>query len=415
MERIIKIIRDIAVESIEQLNFIVVEDNEFQRTVAMKIIEAMGSGHVLGAEDGQDALEKLVATPNPIDIVISDLDMPGMDGVEFMRHLAEQKLCTAVVVASGMDAALIHTVEDLVREHGLFVIGHIKKPVTREKVQGMLDTYFAKQRQRNPDIHAHEITLTEIKNALAADQFKTWYQPKIKLTNGMWCSVEALTRWESPQHGLIQPGRFIPVMEENGLIEDLTWQQIHHVIPDLKQWLKQGRKIAASINISPAALDDIMLPEKLTEIISYHKVPPESIILEITESVVIKNITRSLDTIARLKLKGFSLSIDDFGTGYSSLQQLSRIPFSELKIDQTFVRGLVKNQTGRAIVEANIELASKLGLSTVAEGVETLEEWKLLRQMKCDIAQGYFISEAMPASQLDAWHKKWVSKLDRLT
>ena len=399
-------------ESIEQLSFIVVEDNEFQRTVAMKIIEAMGSRYVLGAEDGQDALEKLVAAPNPIDIVISDLDMPGMDGVEFMRHLAEQKLCGAVVVASGMDAALIHTVEDLVREHGLFVIGHIKKPMTGEKVQDMLDIYFAKQNQCNSDIHAHKITLADIENALAEDQLKTWYQPKIKLKDGRWCSVEALARWESPQHGLIQPGRFIPVMEENGLIEDLTWQQIHHVILDLKQWLKQGRKITASVNISPPVLDDILLPEKLTEIISYHKVPPESIMLEITESVVIKNITRSLDTIARLKLKGFALSIDDFGTGYSSLQQLSRIPFSELKIDQTFVRGLVKNETGRAIVEANIELASKLGLSTVAEGVETLEEWKLLRQMKCDVAQGYFISEAIPASQLDAWHKQWVSTQD---
>ena len=395
----------------EQLSFIVVEDNAFQRTVAIKILEAMGSPKVLGAEDGQDALEKLVNCDHLIDIVISDLDMPGMDGVEFMRHLAEQKLCEAVAVASGMDEALIRTVEDLVDQHGLFVLGHIEKPLTKDKVQTMLDEYIAKQRARNPDTFTNEITLNDIKTALDNGQFKAWYQPKVMLEDGLWCAAEVLARWEHPTQGIIPPDRFIPILEQEHLIHELTWQQIHTLVSDLQQWLKHDQNLTISVNLSPAMLDDVTLPEKLTEIVLHHKVPPEHIVLEITESVVIQNITRSLETIARLKLKGFGLSIDDFGTGYSSLQQLSRIPFSELKIDQSFVNDAPQNATRKAIIEANIELAKKLKLKTVAEGIESEDEWRLLQHLGCDMAQGFFVAKAMPKEALESWHKQWISRI----
>jgi len=398
----------------EDLSFIVVEDNAFQRTVAIKILEAMGSTQVLGAENGQDALEQLAACDHPIDITISDLDMPGMDGVEFMRHLAEQKLCGAVAVASGMDAALIRTVEDLVEQHGLFVLGHIEKPLNKDKVQVMLNTFFMKQKARNPDTYVNDISIDDIQQALNDQQFKVWYQPKVQLTNGRWCAVEALARWEHPDQGIIHPQRFIALLESHHLIHELTWQQIHILVADLKAWLNEGRNITMSVNLSPAMLDDVTLPEKIVEIVTHHQVPPENIVLEITESVVIQNIARSLETIARLKLKGFLLSIDDFGTGYSSLQQLSRIPFSELKIDQSFVHDSPENSTRQAIIEANIELAKKLKLKTVAEGIETEKEWCLLKKLGCDLAQGFFVSEAIPKEQLNSWHSHWLTKINQL-
>lgn len=401
-------------QSAKELSFIVVEDNPFQRTIATKILEAMGSTQVLGAEDGHDALKQLVACDQPINIAISDLDMPGMDGVEFMRHLAEQKLCEAVAVASGMDEALIRTVEDLVEQHGLFVLGHIEKPLTKDKVQAVLDDYLMKQRTRNPDTFTNEVTLNDIKNALDHDQFKVWYQPKVSFKDGRWCAAEVLARWDHPTQGIISPDRFIPLLEQEQLIHKLTWQQIHTLVNDLQQWLAKGNNLTVSVNLSPLMLNDVSLPEKLTEIVAHHKVPTENIVLEITESVVIQNLTRSLETIARLKLKGFSLSIDDFGTGYSSLQQLSRIPFSELKIDQSFVSGSPQNATRRAIIEANIELAKKLKLKTVAEGVETESEWKLLQALGCDMAQGFFVAKAMPKDQLEDWHTHWLTKLSQL-
>ena len=401
-------------QDIRELSFIVVEDNEFQRSISIKILEAMGSPLVLGAEDGQDALEKLVACEKPVDIAVSDLDMPGMDGVEFIRHLSCQGLCEAVVIASGMDEALVRTVEELAGEHGLIVLGHIAKPLNKDKINTMLNTYMARKKQRYPDTYSSEITLDDVKAALYEKQFKVWYQPKVEFKNGNWSAVEALARWEHPVMGMVSPDRFIPLLEKENLVHELTWQQMHILIKDIQQWIKRGKKIVVSTNLSSTMLDDVTLPEKLTEIIQYHKVPPANIVLEITESVVIQNMAKSLETIARLKLKGFSLSIDDFGTGYSSLKQLSRIPFSELKIDQSFVKNAPSNNTGKAIIEANIALAKKLDLKTVAEGVETIEEWKLLQEAGCDMAQGYFVAKAMPENDLENWHERWKKQIKQL-
>ncbi len=396
------------------LSFIVVEDNAFQRTMAIKMLEAMGSSFVLGAENGHDAIKKLIDHDQPVDITITDLDMPGMDGVEFMRHLAEKKLCSAVAVASGMDMSLIRTVEELVEQHGLFVLGHIQKPMNQDKIKKLLDVYQSKQRIRNPDTFANEISLDDTINALNNQEFKVWYQPKVNLADGSWHAVEALARWEHPQQGIISPGRFIPLLEQAQRIHELTWQQLHILATDIQTWLKAGENIAVSVNLSPAMLNDKSLPEKLSEIVNHYKVPTKNIVLEITESIIMQNIALSLEIIARLKLRGFLLSIDDFGTGYSSFQQLGRIPFSELKIDQSFVKDAGENDKNRAIIESSINLAKQLNLKTVAEGVETAGEWKLLQSLGCDMGQGFFIAKAMPKKQLPEWYAQWQTKFNQL-
>ncbi|MCY4177600.1 MAG: EAL domain-containing response regulator, partial [Endozoicomonadaceae bacterium] len=396
------------------LSFIVVEDNAFQRTMAIKMLEAMGSSFVLGAENGHDAIKKLIDHDQPVDITITDLDMPGMDGVEFMRHLAEKKLCSAVAVASGMDMSLIRTVEELVEQHGLFVLGHIQKPMNQDKIKKLLDVYQSKQRIRNPDTFANEISLDDAINALNNQEFKVWYQPKVNLADGSWHAVEALARWEHPQQGIISPGRFIPLLEQAQRIHELTWQQLHILATDIQTWLKAGENIAVSVNLSPAMLNDKSLPEKLSEIVNHYKVPTKNIVLEITESIIMQNIALSLEIIARLKLRGFLLSIDDFGTGYSSFQQLGRIPFSELKIDQSFVKDAGENDKNRAIIESSINLAKQLNLKTVAEGVETAGEWKLLQSLGCDMGQGFFIAKAMPKKQLPEWYAQWQTKFNQL-
>ncbi len=392
------------------LTLLVVEDNSFQRAIAVKVLEDLGCDAVLSAEDGDAALRAIVAHPSPIHVVLSDLDMPGMDGVEFLRHIAERQLAETVVIASALDSALIHTVEDMVLEHGLQVLTNVEKPVTREKMRNVIAQYREKQREKNPGSWASTLTLAEIQEGLDKEQFEVWLQPKVRISDGAWVSSEALARWAHPKLGTVMPAQFVPQMEKSGIIDRLTWGQIHKIVEQLRDWQREGRDLSIAVNFSPVLLEDLEMPRKLEEILSHYGVSPCRLTLELTENVVMKNLARSLETLARLRIKGFMLSIDDFGTGFSNLQQLNRIPFSELKIDQTFVRSLHGRASSRAIVESNITLANRLQLKTVAEGIETPEEWFALHGMKCDLAQGFLIGRPMPVEKLASWELDWLSR-----
>ena len=271
------------------------------------MLEDLGCEHVMAAVNGQDALEQIVAYPDKVHIVISDLDMPEMDGVELLRHLAERKLADAMVVASALDAALIHTVEDMAEEHGLQVLTNVKKPVTRDKIRSVIEQYRKEKRVRNPDSFADVFTPEDIQDGLDAGQFQVWYQPKVRLSDGAWVASEALARWVHPDHGVIMPGRFVPVMEKSSLIDQLTWKQVHSIVEDLRDWQLQGRDLSVAVNLSPLLLEDVSMPQKLEEILAHHGVSTCRLTLEITESVLMKNLARSLETLARFKNQGDSV------------------------------------------------------------------------------------------------------------
>ena len=399
----------------DALRIMVVEDHQFQRMVAVKVVNGLGVSSVLEAEDGQEALDKIAASPEAIDITICDLDMPGMDGIEFIRHVAEKKLTSAIIVASAMEPELIRTVEDMAAEHGMNVLGTLEKPVTPEKVDSLFQL-FIKGETNNPEQFGSELILSKdiLEQAITDGQFVPWFQPKVLLSNGQWVSCEALARWQHPEHGLIFPGQFIDKIEEFGLMEQMTDSLIRQAVIQIKKWATDGRMINTSVNISPSMLGNTRLPEHLMQMLSEVGIGPNLLTLEITESAVMENVAHCLSTLARLKMKGFTLSIDDFGTGYSSMQQLNRIPFSELKIDQSFVKDAVEDPTRHAIVEANIELARKLKLKTVAEGLESEPDWQLLKDLQCDVAQGYFVGKPMPADKLSVWEIDWKEKYANL-
>ncbi|CAM3472547.1 EAL domain-containing response regulator [Parendozoicomonas haliclonae] len=389
------------------LTLMVVEDNNFQRAVAAKVLEDLGCDHVLAASDGDDALRQIVGHPDRIHIVLSDLDMPGMDGVEFLRHLAERNLADAVVIASALDSALIHTVEDMAHEHGVQVLTNVEKPVTRDKMRGVIEQYRKERRSRNPAAEPEEFTVEDIRHGLDNDEFTVWYQPKVQIKDGAWISSEALSRWNHPEKGIVMPARYVPLLEEHGLIDLLTWKQVHQIIEDLRKWQMEGRNLSIAVNLSPVLLEDVDMPQKLEAIMAHHGVSTCRMTLELTETAVMKNVARSLETLARLRMKGFPLSIDDFGTGFSNFQQLNRIPFTELKIDRTFIRDLETKASARTIVESNIELAQRMKLKAVAEGVEQIDEWNTLAGMGCDLVQGYFVARPMPWNHLDSWEQGW--------
>jgi EAL domain-containing protein (putative c-di-GMP-specific phosphodiesterase class I) len=250
----------------------------------------------------------------------------------------------------------------------------------------------------------------DIARAISNREFIHHYQPKVSVATGQLVGVETLVRWQHPTVGLVFPDRFIGVAEEYGHIDGLTQLVIDNAIAQARSWMDQGLKLHISINISMDNLATLTFPDLLSRQVERAGVTAADIVLEVTESRLMSKLVTVLDVLTRLRLKRSRLSIDDFGTGHSSLAQLRDIPFDELKVDRGFVHGAAKNDKKRAICEASLSLARQLGIVVVAEGVEDLEDWNLLRSAGCDFAQGYFIAKPMPGEDLPAWLENWKAR-----
>jgi EAL domain-containing protein (putative c-di-GMP-specific phosphodiesterase class I)/CheY-like chemotaxis protein len=392
--------------SIDQLRFIVAEDHEFQRKMLVRMLTALGAKSVNAAEDGKSALEIFKDPARSADIIISDLDMPGMDGMEFMRHIGEAAIPVSVIISSALEAGLIHSVETMTRAYGITLLGAIEKPATPEKLAALIAKYSPPKAGAARPI-GPKFSLDEIRHGLAEAQFEPFFQAKVSLASGAVMGAEALARWRHPKEGIIAPYAFITAMEDGGLIDDLTWVMLEKSAAFCRNWARRGLDATVSINLSLKSLDEAGLADRITERVAAQGLPPQKVVLEITETTAMTDVARALENLTRLRMKGFGLSIDDYGTGYSSIQQLSRIPFSELKIDQSFVLSAIEKPSSKVILESSLDMAKKLKLKSVAEGVETRAHWNLLQSVGCDMAQGYFISKPMAAAVFEDWALEW--------
>ena len=248
----------------------------------------------------------------------------------------------------------------------------------------------------------------ELARALARRELRLDYQPKVDLTSGAVTGVEALVRWEHPTRGRLGPDSFIPLAEQSGLIGELTRWVMRSAVGQWLRWREVGLEISIAINFSGRNLDEIDFPDVLERLCRSSDVPCTQFVIEITETAAASDEIKMMDIATRLRLKGFRISIDDFGTGYSSLVQLQRLPFSEMKIDKSFVIQCVTSRESLVIVKAIIDLAHNLNLKVVAEGVETSAVLELLRRLGCDLAQGYFVGRPMEGPRLPAWVSAWV-------
>lgn len=388
------------------LQVMVVEDHGFQRRIALRLLAELGVKQVLEGADGLHALEILRQQPAPPDVVLVDLDMPGMDGIECISHIAHEHLARSVVVVSALDPALLNTVQTMARAYGLRVLGSVEKPLNRDKLEAVLNR-IDDHAGEDPDDAMLEFTVADLLDALDSGKIVAWFQPQVDIASGKVIGAEALARWERPDGSVVRPCQFVPILEREGLAVALTDRMLEEACRWKQVCDQGGTRIKMSVNVSAVALADPSAADRYQAIVEGHDIKPEDMILEITESSVMSDAARGLGLLARLRLKGFGLSIDDFGTGYSSLAQLSQIPFTELKIDQGFVYGARTQPRQRAVVEASLDLGRKLGLTTVAEGVENIEDWQMLAELGCDIAQGYLIGRPVPGSELQAVIGRW--------
>lgn len=385
--------------ALSTLQVMVVEDHGFQRKIALRLLGELGIQTVDQAADGHEALAQLEQRAQPPDVILVDLDMPGMDGIQFIGHIAKRKLARALVVASALDPALLNTVQNMARAYGLRVLGCVEKPLTADKLNVVLSR-FDDVLLAEADEEPVEVEIGELRAALHEGRIVAWFQPQVEFGNGKAVGVEALARWQREDGSVVRPMHFVPLLEREGLVDVLTEQMLAQACSWKQRWDGEGTRLHVSVNISPSSLTHPEIADRYEQIVREHTLDPGDIVLEITESSVMADAAHGLGVLARLRLKGFGLSIDDFGTGYSSLAQLSQIPFTELKIDRGFVSRADEQPRKRAVIEASLELARKLDLAVVAEGVETEQEWQLLAELGCGIAQGYLIARPVPGAEV---------------
>ena len=249
--------------------------------------------------------------------------------------------------------------------------------------------------------------LSDLNDAVNREQLSLLFQPKVEIANGRIIGAEALIRWNHPELGSIPPNEFIPLAEHGGMIQPITLWVMSESLRQQAQWRDNGIALNIAINISAKNLQDSGFPRQLAELMKVWNASPESVELEITESAVMLDPTQALAILAELHSMKIRLSIDDFGTGYSSLAYIKKLPVDTIKIDRSFVMDMENDSNDEAIVRATVGMAHSLGLKVVAEGIETLGAWKMLEEMGCDIAQGYFISRPLPFDQLSAFLTTW--------
>jgi len=255
-----------------------------------------------------------------------------------------------------------------------------------------------------------ELALLEgFERALINQRLHMAYQPKVRLVDGALKRVEALVRWDDPERGPISPARFVPLAEKHGLIEELTQWGLRTTLRQWLKWRDQGIDTCVAFNISALSLEQLDFPDLVERMCRALGVPTDRLVLELTESAT-QPLIKLMDTLTRFRIKGIGLAIDDFGTGYSSMMQLRQLPFTEIKIDQSFVADAVQARDSRLIIEAIVNLAHALGLSATAEGIETVEQLRLVRELGCDLAQGYLISVPIDPSALASWKAEFKTR-----
>lgn len=394
------------------IKILILDDDPFILKLLTRMLGKQGYTAVIACDNGRDALAAIDNADTRPDLVLLDLNMPDMDGIEFVRYLVEHNYQGDLVLVSGEDERILKTAEKLVHAHQISMLGYLHKPVTADKLAGILSTWKPHTSENQEPSNRKLYSAEELQTAITNHELVNYYQPKVSVKTGEVIGVETLVRWHHATDGLVSPDRFIHLAEENHLINELTTLVLTNALNQAKLWQQSGLMLRVAINVSMDNLASLDFQDLVVNLVTQAGLSPQSIVLEVTESQVMGADARvPLEILSRLRLKRFHLSIDDFGTGHSSMAQLRDIPFDELKIDQGFVHRAWTDETLRAIYDASLSMAKQLNMETVAEGVEDQHDWELLRQTGCDLAQGNFVSKPLLASEFSNWVTAWQQRV----
>jgi len=393
---------------IAHLHFLVAEASSAQRLTLVDMLGRLGATQVTEVPDGHTALRCFQNTITPtVNVAIIDLALPGMDGLELIRTLAAMNCRARLIVVGAQAGSLMFSVETMAQAYGFDLLGTMTKPVSAARLAALLDNYGPPVLADNCAPKGPSFTFSEVGIGLQARQFEPFFQPKIELETGQVKGLEAFSRWRHPEHGVLGPSAFIDALEQNNRIDFLDWSMIEKSVEHCRQFHDQGIPISISINLAPETLAHPAFMQQIGACVSRHRLLPDYITFEMPESSVLTTDPSFVERLVRLRMAGYGLAIDDYGTGRSNLQLLARIPFSELKIDRSFVDGASKKQALGTVLSSCLGLARSLDRMSVAVGVETRQDWDFLQGLGCTYAQGYHIARPMEAEAFPGWLEDW--------
>ena len=382
---------------------LLVDDDPTQLVVLSGYFMGLGCDQIFEAPSAKKALEIVRENKDEISLIVSDLMMPDMDGIEMLRALKQDGFNGSIALISSLDQRLIDSARKLGNLHQLKIIGTCRKPLTKQS----LDEVFHGvdfSGTTNSKFENTSSDLSQVVAGLEKNQFLPHYQPKVDVLSGRIVGVEALARWEHPTNGLISPARFLPTIEGNGLTTKLTFHMFRRAFADMAKWRESGIEIKVALNVTATEVADLAFPSKVQDLLREFAIEPNKIVIEITENEVLEFNATSMEVLTRLRLMGVDIAIDDFGTGYSNLKTLKEFPYTELKIDQAFIRGMTKDSFSQETVRVAATLGRQLNMRLLAEGVETADEWEFVKSRGIDEVQGFYIAKPMSADTLASFY-----------
>jgi EAL domain-containing protein (putative c-di-GMP-specific phosphodiesterase class I) len=381
---------------------IVDDDPDLRDELATLAVRAGFDCHCVdGIEAARARLPKIQVELAVVDLSLSEGD--GIEGIEILQLIAQQSSRPPILLIGEPDPRLEKSAIAIGEDLGLQMLGVLHKPIVAGQFLAVMRTH---------PHDANTLRVDELSRALKNEQFFLQYQPKIELESLEISGMEALIRWDSPERGLVFPDEFIELAEKSSLMQRLTLYVLEHALRDCGRWRGAGLTASVAVNVTAHSIEDGQFPAQVETLLREHDLPADSLTLEITETMHRRDARAMLDVLARLRMHGVHISVDDFGTGYSSLTELHDLPLTEVKIDRSFVMNSLHDRDARAIVGGIVGLGHSFGLRVVAEGVETLEHWELMKEMGCDQAQGYHIAKAMSFPDALRWMQQWTRQQD---
>ena len=328
------------------------------------------------------------------DLLVLDLNLLDTDGVEVLKYLATLRFPAPILLVSSLEERVLYSTLRVGTSLGLQLLDPVRKPIRPSELATLLASV---------SMTHTPLRQVDLENAIEGKQIYVAYQPQVSLHDGRMTGVEALARWQHPERGAILPVEFIDLAENGPNIDELTYYIARQAFRDCRTWSENGRRLSVAVNLSARSLSNPNFSDRLEQIVHESGLQTDQITLEITETSAMSEASAMLAMLTQLRIRGFHLSMDDFGTGYSSLRQMHRLPFSEVKIDRTFIVDMDSDQEARTIAGAMIGLSHKLGMKVVAEGIEDKAVMKMLRDEGCDIGQGFYLGKPMLFDDMVTW------------
>ncbi len=394
-----------------ELQILFIDDDETMSKIVASGITKYNPAWKVSIINSLDDLD--FSTIYRFNLIILDLLMPGVDGIECLRKFSSKKIRSPIILISGLNSRMLSSAKNVGISYGLNIVGEFHKPIPWEIFLELIEA-SSNTHKNTPERNASIINIQkhEIETALKDDQFILYFQPQLSFSDLSLVGLEALIRWKHPVYGFIGPGFFLPLSESTGLAEAITLWVIQRALDSLN-FLDQSINYRGkmSVNIPPLILNDYRLADKIINLVSNSKVEPSRLQLEIIESSLENNLVSSLDIQTRLAMRGLHLSIDDFGTGFSSLARLSTCYFDELKLDRFFIKKALFSKNDQTILTNMINLGHQMNMSIVGEGIEDFDTFLWLKSHGCDVAQGFLFSPPLPIDELQSWVKEELPKL----